>query len=319
MISTAWRARLKGAACCSTVAGLAAGLLVLHQLLSPPVEARSRKSHRTVAQAHRAAPRPHAPAKRGAKSKRRVSRRPQPAIGYRKVTVAGVPMSVVTVDPRRSGVRFGVATAGNGLGYRDGWSTMIGRTKPAAAITGTYFDTHTLLPVGLIRSGGRTVYRGGIGTAFAVRRGRGAVMRTGRPGIGRDWTGYDMVLRAGPRLITHGKRTLYPRSEGFRDPAIFQRKPRTAVAINRSGKVLLVTVQRPVLLRTLATALRKLGAVDAMCLDGGSSTGLYYRGKTLVRPGRPLTNLLVVYDSNSRYRRYARKLNPNGPRLARAG
>jgi exopolysaccharide biosynthesis protein len=234
------------------------------------------------------------------------------------VTLAGVPMKVVQVDPRRDNVRLAVVTPRKGVGYLDSWSRMIQRTRPAAAVTGTYFDTSTALPIGLIRVAGKTVYRGGIGTAFLVRNGKGARIQTCKPGIGYRFKGYDTVLRAGPRLLTRGKRTLYPRSEGFRDPAVFARKPRTAIGIRRDGKVLLVVVRKPVQLRTLAAALRRLGAVDAMCLDGGGSTGLYYRGKSHVQPSRALTNLLVVYDSSQRYRKMAKRLNPRSSRLARA-
>lgn len=248
--------------------------------------------------------------------KRRYARA-APAVGFRSVTRAGVPMKVVQVDPRRSGVRLAVATAKKGVGHRDSWSGMIHRTRPVAAVTGTYFDTHTSLPIGLIRVGGKTVYRGGIGTAFAVRNGKGARIQTCKPGVGYRFAGYDTVLRAGPRLLTRGKRTLYPKAEGFRDPAVFARKPRTAVGIRRDGKVLLVAVRKPVQLRSLASAMRGLGAVDAMCLDGGSSTGLYYRGKSHVRPARPLTNLLVVYDSSRRYQKMAKHLNPHTTRTTR--
>ncbi|MGV3724753.1 MAG: phosphodiester glycosidase family protein, partial [Actinomycetota bacterium] len=186
-----------------------------------------------------------------------------------------------------------------------------------AAITGTYFCTASSLPVGLIKVRGKTIYRGGIGTALAFSPGKGAIIQTCKPGVGYDWSGYETVLRAGPRLVTNGQRTLFPEAEGFKDPAVFARKPRTAVAITHEGKLLFVAVQKPVLLRTLADALRKLGAKDAMCLDGGGSTALYYKGKTLVKPGRPLTNLLVAYDSRSRSRIYAGRLNPDGPRMVK--
>jgi uncharacterized protein YigE (DUF2233 family) len=307
MLNSASRFRVLFAVCYSALVASLGGILISQRLQPVPVEAASAsKKSRHVAKRKISKVRP----------KRRAHA--TPAIAFRSVTVAGVPMKVVQVDPRRRGVRIAVATARNGVGYRDSWSRMIDRTGPAAAVTGTYFDTHTALPIGLIRVAGRTVYRGGIGTAFAVRNGKGARITTCKPGIGYKFAGYDTVLRAGPRLLTRGKRTLYPKSEGFRDPAVFARKARTAVGIRKDGKVLLVAVSKPVLLRTLAGALRGLGAVDAMCLDGGGSTGLYYRGKSHVQPGRPLTNLLVVYDSSQRYRSMARRLNPSGPRLARA-
>jgi len=37
-----------------------------------------------------------------------------------------------------------------------------------------------------------------------------------------------------------------------------------------------------------------LGATDAMNLDAGASLGLDYRGKTLIAPGRKLTNILTI-------------------------
>lgn len=309
-------------AVCLCLSGGASGVLILQQPAVPPAVADTVGAH-----VRKSAPRTSV--KRGTTAKTKPASKatptrkrrtpPTPSMGFRKVTVAGVPMNVVQIDPKRPGVSLGVATAGNGLGYRDDWSRMIDRTRPTAAITGTYFCTSSSLPVGLIKVRGKTIYRGGIGTALAFSPGKGAVIRTCKPGIGYDWSGYETVLRAGPRLVTNGRRTLFPEAEGFRDPAIFARKPRTAVAITREGKLLFVAVQKPVLLRTLADALRKLGARDAMCLDGGGSTALYYQGKTLIRPGRPLTNLLVAYDSRSRARTYAGRLNPDGPRMVKTG
>ena len=40
--------------------------------------------------------------------------------------------------------------------------------------------------------------------------------------------------------------------------------------------------------------MKALGCVDALGLDGGSSTAIYAGGKTRVRPGRRLTNVLMV-------------------------
>lgn len=249
-------------------------------------------------------------------TKRTTAGTPSPAIAYRKVVTAGVPMHVVQIDPRRPEVRIAVATARDGIGYRDTWSGMIHRARPAAAITGTYFGLACAIPVGSIVVEGKTIHRGLVGTAFAYNPGQGPRLVACRPGADYDWSAYETVVRAGPRLLTGGRRTLWPQGEGFRDPNIFARKRRTAVGITRSGKLLLVAVEKPVLLRTLAQALQSLGVTDAMCMDGGSSTGLYYRGKSWVVPKRALTNVIVVYDSVERYRQQAASLAPRVPRLA---
>ena len=85
--------------------------------------------------------------------------------------------------------------------------------------------------------------------------------------------------------------------EGFRDRAIIAQKPRTATGVTRHNKLLLVAVARPISLRKMAAIMSALGARDAMCMDGGTSAGLYYRGKSYVVPHRPMTNLLIVYEA----------------------
>jgi hypothetical protein len=232
------------------------------------------------------------------------------AVAYRKVVSGGVPVHVVQIDPRSPSVRVAVVTPRRGVGSQESWAAMVGRARPAAAITGTYFGTDTLLPVGTLLHAGQTLYQGEIGTAFGFKAGKGAGIIATKPGMRYRWSKWDTLLRAGPRLVTSGKRSLYPQAEGFRDPSIFQRKKRTGIAITKQGKLLLVATAKPVQLRTFAESLRRLGARDAMCLDGGSSTALYHGGKTRVKPDRALTNLLVVYDSPVRYAEQFARLNP---------
>jgi hypothetical protein len=47
--------------------------------------------------------------------------------------------------------------------------------------------------------------------------------------------------------------------------------------------------------------MRAIGVVNAMNLDAGSSLGLHYKGQTLIKPGRWLTNLILVYNDRNRY------------------
>lgn len=241
-----------------------------------------------------------------------------PAVVYRKLVRDGVLLHVVQVDVTRPEVRVAVATARNGIGTYDTWSRMIDRTRPTAAVTGTYFCPDTAVPVGTIVAQGRTIHEGYVGTALALRHGRGPRLVTCSPGVAYDWSPFDTVLRAGPRLVTRGHFDIWPRGEGFRDPAISGLKKRAALGVTRSGKLILVAVEKPVRLGTLASLMHHAGAREAMCLDGGSSTGLFYAGKTRVKPRRVMTNLLVVYDSPARFSRYARALNPIGPQFASA-
>lgn len=255
-------------------------------------------------------PRAHAGRRVEARTPRRAETSPGKAIGYRKVAVGRIPAHVVQVDLRRQGLRVSVALSEWGIGGREPWAHLIGRTRPTAAITGTYFDVATCVPVGSLVIGGIPVNRGQFRTALGITHTGEAAFLSCRGGMSREWRQYDALIHAGPRLLSKGRVTLYPRAEGFRDRSVYERKPRAAVGLTRSGKLLLVAVTRPIYLRQLASLMRSLGARDAMALDGGSSAGLYYRGRSYVVPRRCLTNLLVIYDTEDHYLRAAKQLAP---------
>jgi len=237
--------------------------------------------------------------------------RPSPGVSYRKALVGRTPAHVVQVDLRREGIRVSAALTEWGIGGRESWPRFIARTRPTAAITGTYFDTVTCIPVGSMMICGQQVHRGGVRTALAITREGAARFVASRNGLPYDWQRYETLIHAGPRLLTAGRMTLYPKAEGFRDRALFARKPRVAVGLTKSDKLLLVAVSRPIYLRDLARVMRALGAQNAMALDGGGSTGIYYRGKSFAVPRRKLTNLLVVYETEDTYLRSARQLAPS--------
>jgi exopolysaccharide biosynthesis protein len=234
---------------------------------------------------------------------------------HRKQWVRGRIVHVVQADLSQPHVRVAVATAAGGIGAREPWARIIDRVRPTAAITGTYFDVPSAIPIGTIVSRGQVVHRGGIGASLAIRLDNQVVFASHRPGSSPRWSGFETVLQAGPRLVANGRVQLAPPWEGFRDPAVYARRPRAAVGLTRHRKLLLVTVARGALLREMAAIMRELGAVEALCMDGGSSAGLYYRGKSHLVPSRKLTNLLVVYDSATQYQRFAPQLAPlPGPR-----
>jgi len=100
-------------------------------------------------------------------------------------------------------------------------------------------------------------------------------------------------VQEGPRLLTDGSVTYSPEDEGFISPKILSLHGlRSAIGVTRDGKVLLVTASGPTVLQ-LAQVMLKLGAVHAMNLDGGASSGLFCSGSMLTMPGRELSNALV--------------------------
>lgn len=236
-----------------------------------------------------------------------------PGVAYFKVVKAKIPLHVIQVDVTRKDVRLAVVTPEEGIGYRESWADLIGRARPAAALTGTYFDTITGVPTGSLGFMGQQLHLGLIGTAFSFNPGALPNIETAKPNTHFLFPEAETFFRAGPRLLTEGSVSLYPEDEGFQDPSVFGRARRTAVATTAGGKLLLIATTKPVLLRELASAIKALGAADAMCMDGGSSAALYYRGKSFVAPKRLMTNALVIYDSTERYDARSSFLNPSFP------
>ena len=215
-----------------------------------------------------------------------------------KKTAAGVPVQVVTVRLKRKGVRVETELARGGIGKSESLGGLARRTGARVAMTGTFFDTKTLLPIGDIVQDGELVHYGGRGAGLCLRKGKKGVRARIRPNAGKDrhtdWTPNHTVLGGGMWLVRGGEVALSLSKQGF-SPALRAPTQRVAVGVTADGQLLLAATSSKVSLAQWAAALRGLGAKDALNFDGGSSTGLYFQGKAVVKPGRKLTNALVVY------------------------
>ncbi|MBI3927628.1 MAG: phosphodiester glycosidase family protein [Armatimonadetes bacterium] len=220
-------------------------------------------------------------------------------VSYSKLRLSGTTVHLVKVDLNSPSVELRplVAPPGEALEVRE----LLGGQKPAAAITGTFFDPATCTIIGNLVSKGRLVAEGHVGSAMMVGYDRKAQLDSlqGTMGRHRDWKDLYFAISGGPTLIDSGEICVSPRAEGFSDPGLFGARRRAAMGVTRGNKLLLMTTVGPVTLHRLALMLQSLGAVDAINLDGGSSTALYYRGTLLARPQRSLTNLVAVYVGSS--------------------
>ena len=214
------------------------------------------------------------------------------AYGLRKLQ--GVSAHVLTVNLREPGVKVSVAVAPGLPGGDEEFASMLRRTRPYAAVNGTFFDKETLRPIGDLVAEGRLLHAGRMGTALAITAEGKAVIRRVEWGRGQDWSLYTTVLGCGPLLLQEGRIDLDPEGERFRDPHVLAASNRSAAGLTPAGKLLLVCVPQPVTLLRLAELMRELGCVDAMNLDGGASMAMYYRGRVVRAPGRRLTNILTV-------------------------
>jgi len=209
--------------------------------------------------------------------------------------IASVPIRMVTVDLNDPTVKVSGLLAQNGIGSAEPFSKMIRRTQPDVAVTGTFFSLDNLKPVGDIVINGDLAYFGGMGTALCITRNNRAQMITVPWGHHHDWSDYDFVMACGPRLLDGGHIVLDPSSERFRDKNMLAPNSRIGVGITPTNKLVFVMTQKPIYLGRLAKIMRAIGCTQAMNLDAGTSTGFYCDGNMMARPGRWLTNAIVVY------------------------
>lgn len=187
--------------------------------------------------------------------------------------------------------------------------SLLGDEKPAAALTGTFFAWENQRPIAEVILDGEMVSKGRRGSVVAVDWfGKAHIFH---PNYGEviDWFPYRFALRGAVRLIENGTICPNPKSQKFRDSSIWGKAPRTGIGITAEGKVVLMATRSLVTLSQLGKAFSKLGVKDAVNLDGGGSTALYYRGSMVISTGRRLCNMLAVYERSPFDSSYRAHLN----------
>lgn len=171
---------------------------------------------------------------------------------------------------------------------------LIKKTEPIAAITGTFFAPGQGKAVADVLVNGKLVAKGSRGTAIGVGWDGRFDIFDQQFGQKTDWLDYQFGLRGAVRLIRNGKVQPDPKSEQFRDSRIWGRASRTAVGLTKAGKLVFVATTAKLTLSELGKAMVSQGVRDAVSLDGGGSTCLYYMGEMKVNTGRRLCNMVVI-------------------------
>ena len=106
---------------------------------------------------------------------------------------------------------------------------------------------------------------------------------------------YPQILAAGPLLLKNKQIVLDAKAEGFGAAFASERASRSAIGRTATGILMLVAVHDRLngstigpgpSLAEMAQIMQQLGAIDALNLDGGSSTTLYLGGQVVDRPAR---------------------------------
>jgi len=217
-----------------------------------------------------------------------------PGVAYSKHWINKTRVHVVSIDLNDTSLKITPAIAWNTIGKRQSFVSFMAQHQPLAQITGSFFSLQTAHPIGDLVIGGQIIFRGPVGSALAITPDNQATMMNIPYNWTYSWPGYESAVQGGIRLVQNGKYAVYPRQQGFRDPALFRPATRTAVGLDGMNRLLMVAVNKPIYLSDLAGIMKALGCVDAMALDGGTSTGLAYGGEVILMPGRTLTNVLLV-------------------------
>jgi hypothetical protein len=181
------------------------------------------------------------------------------------------------------GSRTGAAD-GVSVGVRDGTVTAIGRGEHEIPQDG-YVINFQGSEEGLAA-------RFAVGAAVEYK----VVMSDGSDRTG-FWGRVSEGLGAGPKLVSGGKVSYSAESakaEGFTEAKILsQSSARSGLALTKDRNLLMVTCAAATVAQ-FAQVMHAMGAVEAMNLDGGASSGLVCGGRYLTKPGRALSNGLVV-------------------------
>ncbi len=104
------------------------------------------------------------------------------------------------------------------------------------------------------------------------------------------WYNVTEGVAAGPTLLKNGQ-VLGDYVGEKVSVAANERRARTALGITADGRYLLVTMRST--LDELTKTLQRLEAVDAINMDGGGSSGLWFDGEYVTKPLRKLNNAII--------------------------
>ena len=104
------------------------------------------------------------------------------------------------------------------------------------------------------------------------------------------------MVSGAPRLVRAGAIETYEEPEVIADAGRFGYgvSSRTAVGLRADGTLLLVNCPAATI-QQMRELMLQLGCVEAINMDGGASTGMYYNGQFFSTPGREITSTLQIF------------------------
>lgn len=181
------------------------------------------------------------------------------------------------------------------------FKSYVAKHNGAVMMNGTFFskDKEQRVMGNLVAAGKFMKYSQweNYGTTFGIKQNNDLEMVTARAEGKPQWDKHWFSLTCGPRLVRQGEIWVNPDIEGFTDSHVLTVGPRQAIGFNKArDKIYLVSFITALSLERAGKMMQKIGCYEAMNLDGGASRALAHDGNILVTAGRPLTNVIIVYD-----------------------
>lgn len=181
------------------------------------------------------------------------------------------------------------------------FENFVAKHRGAVMMNGTFFskDKEQRVMGNLVAAGKFMKYSRweNYGTTLGIKENNDLEMVTARAEGQPHWETHWFSLTCGPRLVRQGEIWVHPDIEGFTDSHVLTIGPRQAIGFNKSrDKIYLVSFVSALSLERAGKLMQKIGCYEAMNLDSGASRALAYDGNILVHAGRPLTNVIIVYD-----------------------
>ncbi len=216
------------------------------------------------------------------------------AVRVSSLRVLNVPITVARVDLSRPDVLVAPVMPQGGIGHTGARVSTLARLSGAElVVNGGYFHPRTFAVAGDVVASGRLIAWGSSPVALAVTYDNRA--RILPAGASASWAGYETVVAGGPRVLAGGQPLWAGLRQGFSDPAIFGRRNRTMLGLRSQHELLLIVTRAPITVTEAGKVLRALGARDGMLLDGGTSSGMAYRGQAVLESGRRVAYGLGVH------------------------
>lgn len=202
---------------------------------------------------------------------------------------------------------------GSNTGNKDGVEVALsldGPVKANADVLATVTADPAAASSMAIPNGGAVISASGTGGAWLtsnLHKGDKITLRMNIKPMsgGKSWEDVVEAVGGGPWLVHGGQVFVDSAEEQFKPDIVIGRHPRTAAGVTAKGELLMVTVDgrqsisRGATLTEMAQLMKKLGAVNAINLDGGGSTTLSIEGIVINSPSggseRPVADALLVF------------------------